>query len=68
MIYTLFVWTLVATASSSTGLSQKFYDWRPIAEVHWNNGESSNSTLYKCQDVAKQLGYTTERYRCLRTK
>lgn len=70
MIYTLFVWTVIAATPGWQGNpSQKIYDWRSIATIEYTHADrAEGAMLGKCQDVAKQLGYTTERYRCVRTK
>jgi ABC-type cobalamin transport system permease subunit len=65
MIYTLFIWTIVGFAGTSSSI-WKQYDWRPIAEVHQ---QSQNiSTLQQCEEVARQLGIDKQKYRCVRTK
>ena len=71
MIYTLFVWTVVAAIpyANSNHPPEKTYDWRSIATIEYTNADRADGAMLgKCQDVAKQLGYTRERYRCIRTK
>ena len=50
MIYTLFVWTVVAVSNSNT-----HHDWRPIAQVEpFYTSERDNDTmLAKCAGVAR---------------
>ncbi len=65
MIYTLFVWTVVAVSNGNT-----HHDWRPIAQVEpFYTSERDNDTmLAKCAGVARELNIARERYRCIRTK
>lgn len=69
MIYTLFVWTIVAAEHAYTNVPRQFYDWRPLATVEsYELDKSHDKMLAKCEDVARQLNITKERYRCIRTK
>ena len=72
MIYTLFVWTVVAAyAPNGHGdVSKTYYDWRPVARVEASNPHETNvdDMLAKCAGVARELNIPRERYRCIRTK
>ena len=67
MIYTLFVWTVVAAYSSNGhgDPGKAYYDWRSIAVVE---PTIAGNTLEKCENIARELGIPRERYRCIRTK
>lgn len=60
MIYTLLIWTVVASSRLDTN-----YDWRPIASFENWQGQDS---LAKCQEAIKTLGIKSDRARCIRTK
>lgn len=62
MIYTLFVWTVVAAIPVGNNYSNErlFHEWRPLAEVA---GIPEN-----CERVARELNIPKERYRCIRTR
>ena len=69
MIYTLFIWTIVAAQAPHMSYPTQFYDWRSIATVEANEWDRNNDKmLAKCEDVARQLNISKERYRCIRTK
>jgi hypothetical protein len=69
MIYTLFIWTIVAAEHAYTNVPRQFYDWRPIATVEPNEWDrNADKMLAKCEDIARQLNIAKERYRCIRTK
>ena len=57
MIYTLFIWTVVAMAGDRYYIEKK-YDWRPVAQF-----ESAEL----CVKGAQTLG-VVDRARCVRTK
>jgi hypothetical protein len=64
MIYTLFIWTVVATQAVTTSSYQRsVHDWRALATV-----ETNVIGIEKCDDVARQLNIPKDRYRCIRTK
>ena len=68
MIYTLFIWTVVA-ANGSAHLPQRHYDWRPLASVEsYELDKSHDKMMAKCEGVAQQLNIPKDRYRCIRTK
>lgn len=64
MIYTLFIWTVVAMAGDRH-YQAKEHDWRPIAEFQSGAGENGQTL---CEQGARQLGLKVEKYRCVRTK
>ena len=66
MIYTLFIWTVVAHAY--TNLPNQ--DWRALAtvEARYLSEDNEKDMLAKCENVAKQLRIPKENYRCVRTK
>lgn len=71
MIYTLFVWTVVAAIPVGTyGNERLFREWRPIATVEprYVSEKDDDSMLAKCSGVARELNIPKERYRCVRTK
>ena len=49
----LFVWTIVAAPSPVT----QFREWRMLAET---------KSLAKCEQIAKELNISKERYRCVK--
>lgn len=51
----LVIWTLVGFAGTQMSLHEK-YDWRPIGEF---------TSPISCQNAAKQLGISVDRFRCL---
>lgn len=73
MIYTLFVWSVVAALPFNTNNytnERLFYEWRPLAQVEtFHINERDNDVmLAKCAGVARELNIPRERYRCIRTK
>ena len=71
MIYTLFIWTVVAAqADGSSNYQKNIYDWRPLTRVEASNPHETNvdDMLAKCAGVARELNIARERYRCIRTK
>lgn len=70
MIYTLFVWTVVATQADGYAAYQKtIHDWRPIAVIESANSRETNANMVaKCTGIAHELNISRERYRCIRTK
>ena len=66
MIYTLFIWTVVAMAGDRH-YQDKAYDWRPISEFH-DSTIPPQLAKEKCEAAGKQLGLKSENYRCVRTK
>jgi hypothetical protein len=58
MIYTLYLWTVVAMAGDRH-YQNRAIDWRPI-------GEFASKEL--CEDGSRQLGIKAEMYRCVRSK
>lgn len=70
MIYTLFVWTVVAASVESHLPAQKHMDWRPMATVEtlYKDENNADTMLAKCAGVARELNIPRERYRCIRTK
>lgn len=70
MIYTLFIWTVVATQADNNANYQKSVrDWRALATVEpYGLEQSHDKMMAKCEDVARQLNISKERYRCVRTK
>lgn len=66
MIYTLFIWTVVACGDIRLGCK---YDWRPIGEfisINEMNGRTDAKAM--CEDAARQMGMKVENYRCIRSK
>jgi len=65
MIYTLFIWTVVAVSNGNT-----HHDWRAIAQVEprYQSERDDDIMLAKCAGVARELNIARERYRCVRTK
>lgn len=66
MIYTLFIWTVVACGDIRLGCK---YDWRPIGEfisINEVNGRTDAKAM--CEDAAHQMGMKVENYRCIRSK
>jgi hypothetical protein len=69
MIYTLFVWTVVAASAETHSLAHKHMDWRPLATVEAMQYERDQDTmLAKCAGIARELSIPRDRYRCIRTK
>jgi hypothetical protein len=69
MIYTLFIWTVVAASVESHLPAHKHMDWRPLATVEANRWEDNTDTmLAKCAGIAQQLNIPKDRYRCIRTR
>ena len=67
MIYTLFIYTVVA-AAGNIGTLQR--DWRPLATVEsaYPAENNTDTMLAKCAGIARELNISNERYRCIRTK
>lgn len=66
MIYTLFIWTVVACGDIRLGCK---YDWRPNGEfisINEVNGRTDAKAM--CEDAGRQMGMKVENYRCIRTK
>ena len=66
MIYTLFIWTVIACGDIRLGCK---YDWRPIGEfisINEVNGRTDAKAM--CEDAARQMGMKVENYRCIRSK
>ena len=63
MIYTLYLWTVVAMAGDRH-LQAKAMDWRPVGEYH----DFAGTGQAKCEEAARQLGLKIENYRCVRSK
>lgn len=55
MVYALVIWTVVAMSGANAGNPAVSYDWRLLTE---------HRTLEKCEQAAKQLGYTKD-YKCV---
>jgi hypothetical protein len=49
----LFVWTIVAASAGS----REYYDWKVL---------TNTKTLEKCEQVAKELNMSKEKYRCVK--
>ena len=65
MIYTLFIWTVVAHAHTYN----LDMDWRALTTVEAAQAEYDEKVmLAKCQGVARQLNIPAEKYRCVRTR
>lgn len=66
MIYTLFIWTVVAHANGYVPNS----DWRALAtvEAKYLSEDDEKMMLAKCENVARQLSIPREKYRCVRTR
>ena len=66
MIYTLYIWTVVALAGDHHGIGGRAYDWRPAGQYE-STVEISGKA--KCETAARELGLVEpNRYRCVRTK
>jgi hypothetical protein len=70
MIYTLFIWTVVAASVESHLPAHKHMDWRPLTtvEAKYLTEDNEPTMLAKCENVARQLSIPKDRYRCIRTK
>jgi hypothetical protein len=66
MIYTLYLWTVVAMAGDRH-YQAKAMDWRPVGEFH-NTSVNAYNAQEKCEEAARQLGLKKENYRCVRSK
>ena len=68
MIYTLYLWTVVAMAGDRH-YQTKSYDWRPIGQYE-TTVESYGRVdgREKCEEAARQLGLNRDNYRCVRSK
>ena len=49
----LFMWTMIAAPSPVT----QFYEWRMLTET---------KSLAKCEQIAKELNLSKEKYRCVK--
>lgn len=68
MSYILVIWTIVGYAGTAHSLNQK-WDWRPIGEFQMEEGRMNKMTAKEmCEDAARQLALTADRYRCVRSK
>ena len=68
MIYTLYLWTVVAMAGDRFHQA-KGMDWRPIGEFHTvQEIDRKVSGFELCEHAARQLGLKSENYRCVRSK
>ena len=66
MIYTLFIWTVIACGSTSMGCK---YDWRPIGEfISIAELASRTDAKAMCEDAGRQMGMKVQNYRCIRSK
>ena len=72
MMYTLFVWTVVAAygANGHGDPGKAYYDWRPFATVEprYLGEKDDDFMLAKCAGIARELNISRERYRCIKTK
>ena len=66
MTYILMLYTVVALGNNPTQAN----DWRPIGEFHSELEliDNMKSAKEKCEEAARQLGLTPNRYRCVRSK
>lgn len=55
MTYALVIWTVIAMSGSNAGNPAVSHDWRLLTE---------HRSLEKCEQAAKQLGYTKD-YKCV---
>lgn len=60
MIYTLFIWTVVACSSSYCR-----NDWRPIGEFQTSSQENGQKL---CEEAIRKMGMKAENARCIRSK
>lgn len=69
--YILVIWTIVGYAGAGTQYStnyKKEYDWRPIGEFRMEEGRMGNrSAKEMCEEAARELALSKERYRCIRS-
>ena len=49
----LFIWTIVAASAGS----REYYDWKVL---------TNTKSLEKCEQVAKELNMSKEKYRCVK--
>jgi hypothetical protein len=69
MIYILMIWTAVAASDADRSTRKVYHDWRPLGEFHMEEGRMGKKTAQEmCEDAARQLGFKTENYRCVRSK
>jgi hypothetical protein len=65
------IWTVVGFAGMNHSTSTKM-DWRPVGEFQKETGMSGpqlgKTAQEMCEEAARQLGLTTENYRCVRSK
>lgn len=62
MIYTLFLWTVVA--SSSYGSNTVYRDWRSVGEFVTMSANGKDL----CEQAARELVLKINEYRCVRSK
>lgn len=65
MTYLLVIWAFVGSVHQS--LPSK-YEWRPLGEFHQDNWKRELSAAEMCHAAAKELGLTSDKYRCVRNK
>lgn len=63
MIYTLFIWTVIACGDIRLGCK---YDWRPIGEFVSESNRTDAKAM--CEDAGRQMGMKAENFRCIRSK
>ena len=69
MIYILMIWTVVGYTGISHMQATTRVDWRPLGEFHNEDGRIGLRTAQQmCEEAARQLGLTSEKYRCIRSK
>jgi hypothetical protein len=65
------IWTVIAMGGDRH-YQAKAYDWRPVGEFQKETGMSGpqqgKTAQQLCEEAARQLGLTTENYRCVRSK
>jgi hypothetical protein len=69
MTYILVIWTVVAIQGTGTGnyIIQKEHDWRPIGEFY-NSPDAGKTAQQMCEEAARQLAISVDKYRCVRSK
>lgn len=65
MTYLLVIWAFAGSAHHT--LPPK-YEWRAIGEFHQDNWERKLDAKQMCHAAAKELGLTSDKYRCVRNK
>lgn len=61
MIYTLFIWTIVACSNANSC----HHDWRPIGEFQTSSQENGQKL---CEEAIRKMGMKAENARCIRSK